>query len=325
MMKVDFKEYTFEGEDGLDIYGSSYEVAEPEGIVLALHGMAEHRKRYDEFAGILNEAGYSFYIHDHRGHGETALENNLPLGHFADENGWEKVVGDVKKHRELIEERNKNKKIPVFLFGHSMGSFVSRDYISRYPQDFSGAILSGAANIHRTELFLLKFFIGLEKLFKGEKKKSTIVENLIFSSNNQSFNDTETPHDWLSRNQEVTKEYYEDSRCGFSCTVKFYDDFYEGMKNTAYIENYNTIPNEFPLIFLSGEKDPVGGKDIIEIAEKYKKADLKDVEYKLYPQARHELINEYNKEDFFEDVVNWLNEKKISSKKQEDRGLNEKL
>ena len=323
MMKVDFAEYTFKGNDGLDIYGSRYEINEPEGIVLGLHGMAEHRKRYDEFANILNNAGYSFYIHDHRGHGETALENDLPLGHFADENGWEKVIGDIKKHRELIAKRN-SEGIPVFLFGHSMGSFASRDYISRYSQDFSGTILSGAAKVEKTELFLLKLFIGLEKLFKGEKKKSTIVENLIFSSNNKSFNNTETPHDWLSRNSEITKKYHEDNRCGFSCTVKFYDDFYEGMKNTAYLENYKSIPDNFPIIFLSGEKDPVGGNDIVDLAKKYKKAGLKDVEYKLYPQARHELINEYNKDDFFEDVIDWLDKKKISLKKQEDKGINKK-
>ena len=323
MMKVDFAEYNFKGKDGLDIYGSRYEIDKPKGVILALHGMAEHRKRYDEFANILNNAGYSFYIHDHRGHGETALENDMPLGHFADENGWEKVIGDVKNHRELIENRN-DREIPVFLFGHSMGSFVSRDYINRNPDDFSGALLSGAALVKRTELFLLKFFIGLEKLFKGEKKKSTLVENLIFSSNNRSFKDTETPHDWLSRNSEITKKYYEDDRCGFSCTVKFYDDFYEGMKNTAYIENYKSISENFPIIFLSGEKDPVGGKDIIELAKKYKKAGLKNVEHKLYPQARHELINEYNKDDFFEDVINWLDKNIISFKRQEDEGSNEK-
>ena len=323
-MTVDFAEYTFKGRDGLDIFASRYELAEPKGIVLALHGMAEHRKRYEEFANILNEAGYSFYIHDHRGHGETALENNLPLGHFADKDGWEKIIGDVKNHLELIEKRNKNIEVPVFLFGHSMGSFVSRDYISRNPYDFSGALLSGAAQVKRTELFLLKFFIGLEKFFKGEKKKSTIVENLIFSSNNQSFNDTETPNDWLSSNSKANKKYYEDPRCGFNCTVKFYDDFYKGMKNTAYIANYNTIPENFPLIFLSGEKDPVGGKDIIKLADNYKKAGLKNVEYKLYPEARHELINEYNKEEFFEDVINWLDKKKNEQKKKEDKGVNEK-
>ena len=311
-MKVDFAEYTFAGIDDLDIYGSRYELEEPEGIVLGLHGMAEHRKRYDEFASVLNEAGYSFYTHDHRGHGDTALENDLPLGHFADKNGWEKVIRDVKNHRKLIAKRNKENNVPVFLFGHSMGSFVTRDYISRYADDFSGALLSGTAYIKRTELFLLKFFIGLEKLFKGEKTKSNIVENLIFSSNNNSFNNTNNPHDWLSRNSEMTKKYHEDYRCGFSCTVKFYDDFYEGMKNTAYIEKYESIPENFPLIFLSGEKDPVGGKDIIKIVENYNKAGLKNIEYKLYPEARHELINEYNKDDFFEDVVNWLDVNKMN-------------
>ena len=310
-MKNKVGEYSFKGVDNLLVYGSRFEVEEPKGIILALHGMAEHRKRYGELAEKLNEAGYSFYIHDHRGHGDTALKNNLTLGHFADNNGWNKVIRDVEKHRELILNRNKKenndiKDLPIFLFGHSMGSFVGRDYIMRNPEDFSGAIFSGTGYVKNTELFLLKFFIGLEKLIRGKKKKSTIVENIVFSSNNKEFEPTQTPHDWLTRNSDVAHKYYNDERCGFSCTVQFYNDFYQGMKKIADKENYKNLPENYPLIFLSGDKDPVGGEDIVKVAYEYKDVGLKDVEYKLYENGRHEMINELNKEEFFKDVKEWL-------------------
>ena len=307
MKKTKAKDYTFVGANGLPIYGSSYEVDEPKAIIIALHGMAEHRKRYDEFAEKLNEAGYSFYIHDHRGHGDTALKNNLTLGHFADNNGWDKVIEDVKKHREYILNKNNFEEISIYLFGHSMGSFMGRDYIMRYPEHFSGAIFSGTGYVKNTELFLLKFFIGLEKLFRGAKKESKIVEDIIFSSNNKEFEPTQTPHDWLTRDQKVALKYYNDERCGFSCTVQFYADFYEGMMRLLDKDNYKNIPEDFPLIFLSGAKDPVGGEDIVEVVSDYKNAGLKDVEYKLYKDGRHEMINEINNDEFFSDVINWLN------------------
>ena len=301
--KNNFKEYYFKGADGLPIYASAYEVDEPKAVVLALHGMAEHRKRYEEFAQRLNNAGYSFYIHDHRGHGDTALKNNLPLGHFADEDGWYKILEDVRKHRKLILNRQHSQ---FYLFGHSMGSFLARDYIMRYSDHFDGAILSGTGLVKNIELTLLKFLIYLEKLIRGKKKKSKIVEKIIFSSNNKEFEPVNTPHDWLSRDEKITKKYYEDERCGFSCTVQFYADFYKGMKELANKKNYKKLPQDYPLIFLSGAKDPVGGEDIVEVAHDYRNAGLKNVEYKLYDEGRHEMINEYNKDEFFEDVINWL-------------------
>ncbi|MFW6029740.1 MAG: alpha/beta fold hydrolase, partial [Halanaerobiales bacterium] len=280
-----FNKYSFEAQDGLSIYASSFEVDNPKGIVLGLHGMAEHRKRYEEFAKKLNIAGYSFYIHDHRGHGDTALKNNLPLGHFADKNGWNKVLDDVKKHREYIlnkNDENSNKEIPIFLFGHSMGSFVARNYIMIEPEDFKGAIFSGTGHVKGSELFFLKLFISLEKFLRGANEKSKIVENLIFNSNNKEFEPTKTPHDWLTRDEEVVQKYYNDERCGFSCTVQFYEDFYKGMLALNNIDNYKVIANDFPMIFLSGENDPVGGEDIVEVVNDYKSAALKNVEYKLY-------------------------------------------
>ncbi len=305
----EFNEYSFEARDGLSIYASSFEVDNPKGIILGLHGMAEHRKRYEEFAKKLNKAGYSFYIHDHRGHGDTALKNNLLLGHFADENGWNKVLNDVKRHREYILNKNdeiEKNETPIFLFGHSMGSFVARNYIILEPEDFKGAIFSGTGHVKGNELFLLKLFIALEKLFRGANKKSKIVENLIFNSNNKEFEPTKTPHDWLTRDEEVALKYYNDERCGFTCTVQFYADFYKGMLALNNLENYKMIADDFPMIFLSGEKDPVGGEDIIEVVSDYKAAGLNNIEYKLYENGRHEMINEYNKDDFFADIINWL-------------------
>lgn len=308
MSRRTVKNYTFSGIDGLPIYASAYEADNPRGVLQVLHGMAEHRKRYGEFAKKLNQAGFSFYIHDHRGHGDTAEKNNLPLGHLGDEDGWVKIREDVRRHTELIREENSE--LPIFLFGHSMGSFLGRDFILQNHDLFSGAIFSGTGFVKPVQLFLLKPLITLEKIFKGKKGKSGFVENMIFSSNNNQFKPVKTPHDWLSRDKKAVSDYYNDKRCGFSCTTKFYDDFQQGMKNVADTAKYRTLPEEFPIFFVSGGNDPVGGEVIAEVARDYLRVGLKDVEYKVYPGARHEMINELNKEEFFSDIIEWL-EKRV--------------
>ncbi len=303
--KIDFKYSSF---DGKDIATTKYITENPIGVVQIAHGMAEHRKRYSDFAEKLTDEGYSVYINDHRGHGETAGKES-DLGFFAEKDGWNSVVSDMYKLTKLIKDENDS--IPIFLFGHSMGSFLTRTYITRYGKEIDGAIICGTSQI---EAFLLKMILPLaklEKLIKGQRGRSWLIDKIFFASSNKSFKPIRTKLDWLSRDEKIVDEYIEDKYCGFKCTTAFFEDFIGGMKYLAYTENFKTIPFDLPMFFISGENDPVSNKGlgVKKISENYRKIGIKDASFKIYSDCRHEILNEVNKEEIYSDIVNWLNEK----------------
>lgn len=268
--------------------------------------MAEHRKRYEEFAQELNKAGYIVYTNDHRGHGETA-KDDYELGFIAEHNGWSTVISDVYRLTEIIKKENSQ--IPIFLFGHSMGSFIIRTFITKYGKEVDGAIICGTGQVNKTPLSLAMSIAKLEKVLLGSKKKSLFIERLLFAFNNKSIKPKRTKYDWLTRDTKFVDQYILDDYCGFRCTTSFYIDLLSGMKYLADIDNYRKIPSDLPMHFISGEKDPVGNKGlgIKKIVENYKSAGIKDIEYKIYPKARHEILNEVNKEVVYGDIIKWLN------------------
>lgn len=304
MNKEDFE---FEGADGFTLQGTRFWTEPEVAVVQVIHGMAEHRKRYEEFGKILTDRGISVYTYDQRGHGDSAEANDQSLGHFAHRDGWDKVVRDAFYLTKFIKKRKGDSS--VILFGHSMGSFIARDYVTQFGEEVTGAIFSGTSMLDPLTLKLITPVAKLEKLFRGKLGKSKIMERIIFSSNNRNVEEAETKFDWLTRDREIVEKYIEDELSGFSCTTGFYDDFVYGMKRVSDEGSYELIPDDLPLLFVSGGEDPVGGPIIEDLAENYSQAGVKDVEYMVYPGARHELINELNKDQVFSDLIAWIEDR----------------
>ena len=299
--------FKFRSSDGLDIYVYKWlsQNEEIKGVVQIAHGMAENAPRYERFANFLNDRGYIVYANDHRGHGKTAgsIEE---LGYLADENGFDFLVEDMHDLSLIIKEDYPN--LPVFLFGHSMGSFSAQRYIMIYDRILDGLILSGSngrqGNILKAGVLFSKFEI--EK--NGRKYKSQRLHNLVFGKYNNAFKPNRTSSDWLTRDDREVDKYIEDPYCGTVFTAGFFHDFLAGLLSIEDKKNFDLIPKDIPIYILSGDKDPVGnfGKGVKNLYNRYIELGLKDVEYKLYKDGRHEMLNEINREEVFEDIVKWL-------------------
>ncbi len=273
------------------------------GIIQIIHGMAEHAGRYREFAEELTNCGYFVIAGDLRGHGKTE-KTMEDLGFFAGTNGWEIVLEDLF----LINAgaRKKFPGLPVFLLGHSMGSFFARDYAHTYGDRIAGVLLSGTGGdpgiMGEVGIFLAKREIKKN----GKRHRSRLLDNLLFGNFNKRFKNTITKFDWLSRDKEKVNAYVADPLCGYVPTSIFFLDLFGGVKKINKKINISKMPEDLPMLFLSGRKDPVGnnGRGVVQICKKYKKN--KNISLKLYKEGRHEMLNEINRKAVYCDVVNWL-------------------
>jgi alpha-beta hydrolase superfamily lysophospholipase len=267
--------------------------------------MAEHSDRYMRFAEFLTANNIAVYANDHRGHGKTAgkVEN---LGYFADTKGWKLVVEDMKSLTNIIHENHP--KLPVFLFGHSMGSLLFREYLFSSSQEVDGVILSGTAG---DPGLLGNVGIAVSKtecLLRGKKAKSTLLDKLSFGNFNTAFKPNRTAFDWLSRDTKEVDKYIEDSYCGSIFTAGFFNDMLRGINNINKFSNIQKISKILPVYFFSGAKDPVGEntKGVMKVVNVFKKAGLTDVSFKFYEEGRHEMLNEINREEVFSDILEWF-------------------
>lgn len=278
---------------------------ESRAVVQIVHGMAEHAKRYEHFARALVRKGYAVYAEDHRGHGKTAgaVEN---LGYFADKNGWDLVVGDVCLLTQTIRSRHPD--LPVFIFGHSMGSFLTRDYISKYHKEIKGVILSGTSGDVGSKAAFGIVLAALISLVKNKKSKSPLMDKLSFGQFNKAFKSVSTPFDWLSRDKDAVKKYLDDPYCGSVFTLGFFQDLFHGLRRINQPEIFQKVDKGLPIHFISGERDIVGGntKGVMETVRRYQNAGVRDVTYKFYEGGRHELLNEINREEVIGDIIYWL-------------------
>ena len=300
--------FQFESLEGQQIFVHKWleEGESPRGVVQIAHGMAEHSGRYERFARELVKNGYIVYAHDHRGHGRTAgLAGEM--GHFSDDNGWNLVVEDMYQLTGIIREEYPD--LPIFLFGHSMGSLLSRDYISKYGQLLTGVILAGTVGDPGFAGRVGTFLARLERKLMGTRKRSVLINKLSFGGYNKTFQPARTEFDWLSRDKNEVDNYIDDPYCGNPCSTGFYYDLLSGIQSINKMDNINKVPKDLPIYFISGEQDPAGemSKGVLGVYQKYKKAGLKEIRYKFYPEARHELLNEINRQEVFQDIINWLN------------------
>ena len=277
----------------------------PRAILQISHGMVEYVERYEGFAKFLNEHGILVAGNDHLGHGDSYTEE-WQKGYFAKEKGDICALQDL--HRMTLLLQKKYPDIPHFLFGHSMGSFFTRRYLCMYPNDIDGAIICGTgwkpAPVLKSGLLIVK----LLSFLRGDQFRSVFVTKLAFGNINKAFEPVKTSKDWLSRDIDVAEKYLADPKCGFLFTLNGYRTLFRSMLLAQDKMQLQKMDEDLPILFISGEMDPVGdfGKGVKKAVNAFSASGMQDVECILYPGARHELINERNKEEVFQDVLEWL-------------------
>lgn len=274
------------------------------GIVLIVHGMAEHIRRYDEFSRFLVSNNYIVYGYDQRGHGLTS-KSIEEIGYMNSADSFKVLVDDLEV--VLKELRKLHPDLPIFLISHSMGSFVSQQFIISKDFKLDGVVLSGT---NGNPGIMVNLGIGLANaihFFRGPKYRSKIMDHLIFGNFNKKYRVPKNFFNWLSRDEEVVKAYYDDEMCGALFTISFFKDFLKGLKSIS--KNYSKISKDLPIFLISGTHDPVGkyGKGVTRLYKDLTKAGIKDVSKKLYLEGRHEMLNEINKTEVYRDILDWLN------------------
>lgn len=275
------------------------------GIVQIAHGMVEHAQRYEDFSRFLASNGFLVYANDHRGHGRS-IKDEKKRGFFAKRNGFQKVVEDFEQITSKIRKNYPN--TPLFLFGHSMGSFIVRRYVQLYNHNIAGIVLSGTGGDPKTIGKIGLLIAKIERRLKGHYKKSPFMDRLIFGNYNKQFSPARTKFDFLTRDEKVVDRYIADPNCGFICTTSFYVDLLTGIQTIHQQKEYEKTPKSLPIFLLSGDKDPVGnnGEGVQSVYEQYIQSGSKHVSIKLYKEGRHEMLNEFNKKEVYHDIIQWL-------------------
>ena len=236
-----------------NIHAVSWLVENPKAIVQIVHGMAEYAKRYDRFASFLNSNGYSVYADDHRGHGATIEKGEIP-GDIG-EDGFNLMVEDEKVLSDHIREKHPGKKL--FLFGHSMGSFISQAYFQRYPDYADGIILSGSSAFQGNILYIGRFIAKIIMNLSSTPKPSNLLNFMSFADYNKKYKKRYTKFDWLSRDKNEVQKYIDDPLCGVVFPARFFYYFFDGLINIHKLRKQETVSGNFPILIISGDKDPV--------------------------------------------------------------------
>lgn len=304
-------EFTIATPDGVSLVCYKHKPeTEVKAVLVIVHGMAEHAQRYDSFAEYLVSENYAVYAYDQRGHGKTAgsIEN---LGFFAEQDGWQKVTDDLQLIVSKAKEENPGKKI--FVMGHSMGSFITRTYICQYSQNIDGVILSGTAGSAGALGKIGKALTCIISAIKGKRSLSPLLDKMSFGDFNKSFAPNRTKFDWLSRDNSEVDKYVNDPYCGTVFSIGFFNNLMNGLEYANNIKYAQKVRNDLPMYIFSGGNDPVSknAKQIPDVFEMYKKADINDIFMKIYDNARHETLNETNKKEVYADVLNWLDSKTL--------------
>jgi alpha-beta hydrolase superfamily lysophospholipase len=274
------------------------------GVVQIAHGMAETAGRYEYFADSLTRAGYAVYANDHRGHGKTAktIEN---VG-YCGQDGFNWMVKDLLELNKIIKKENPG--LPLFLFGHSMGSFLTQSYISKYGNTINGGILSGTTGKQGIMLHLGLMIAYMEMKVKGAKTKSPLLNKLSFGKYNAGFKPNRTEFDWLSRNNDEVDIYINDPFCGGVFSAGFFYDLLKGIKEMHSGKSMSGIPKDIPIYIFSGDRDPVGDKlsTVKHLIKTYSILGIRNVNYKFYIDGRHVMLCEPNKDEVISDIIKWL-------------------
>ena len=274
---------------------------QPKAVVQLVHGMVEHIRRYDETARALNEAGFAVVGHTHLGHGEKAERK----GWFAQKDGWDALIEDTHTLRKETQKQFPG--VPYFLLGHSMGSFVVRSYCLKYEDGLAGVILSGTGHFEKPIVSAGKLIARIQCALGMAQKPSHLLLKISTADNLKSYDDVQSESDWISRDRDAVSKYLADPLCGFVFTAGAYYDMFDGLSR-LYPEKLGPMKKDIPVYLFSGDMDPVGanGAGVQKVADEIRAAGVKEVTVKLYPGARHEMFNEINREEAWNDLIGWL-------------------
>lgn len=279
----------------------------PKAIVQIVHGIAEYVERYDGFAEFLNAQGVLVVAEDHMGHGQS-INNGGIRGYF--HGGWFTAVEDTMElmHRTMAEFPG----VPYVLFGHSMGSFMARTILCRYPDSgISAAVICGTGWQPRAAMPAVIALVSAFCKKVGEENPSDALQNLVFGSYNKRVEHPRTAYDWLSRDPKVVDAYAAHPLCGFTASTGLLREMMRGIQYIEQPQNLTAMNKALPVFFIAGGDDPVGsyGKAIPQAVAAFQKAGMQDVSSKVYPLGRHEILNEINKEEVYQDVWAWICQK----------------
>jgi len=285
----------------------------PKAIVQLVHGMAEYIGRYDDFAKFLVKNGYVVYGCDNIGHG-SSINKEEDLGYIAGKDGYINIVNDLSCLTNIAKDEYPG--IPFILFGHSMGSLLARYYAGLYGDGLDGLILCGTSGSNPLASIGLLLIVVISA-FKGRRFKSKFIDNMAFGQYNVRWKEKRTKFDWISLDSENVDRYIADRLCGYLFTVSAFGNLMRLLKAVTAKKWFMRIPDELPVLLVSGCEDPVGnyGVGVTETEEKLKLAGLRDVSKILYEGLRHEILNEKERETVYSDILSFT-EKVLGNKKQ---------
>jgi alpha-beta hydrolase superfamily lysophospholipase len=295
-------EFDFRADDGQTLLARRWlPEGPPRAVVQIAHGLAEHSARYARLAAALNAAGYAVYANDHRGHGPRAAAADL--GHFADVGGWAKVVGDLWTLNRRIAAEQPGK--PIVFLGHSLGSFLGRGFIAKHSDALAGAALSGSNGRPPMIATLGRLIAREERVRLGKRGKSDPIFQLWFGEFNKPFKPARTGSDWLSRDEKEVDAFVADPLCGFPFTTQLAIDVLDALPDVTSRKSLAAIRKDLPIYVFSGERDPVGA-NIKGLIQDLKATGFTQLTTRIYPGARHETLNETNRDEVTRDFVAWL-------------------
>ena len=304
------QEFRFPSADGATtLYGRIWvpDHGAPKAVLQLVHGIAEHIGRYDRFARFMSDHGYLVCAEDHLGHGNTP-ENAEDLGYTADKDGWVKMTDNVRALHERITPQYPG--IPYFILGHSMGSFLTRSYLIRYPGTVDACALLGTGQQPESVLKAGLAACRLEQIRLGRRGRSKLLQSLCFGAYNSQFKPNRTESDWVCPVDEVVDAYIADPFCQVMPTVTLMRDMLTGIRFNQQAENLAKMDKTTPVFFLSGDQDPVGsnGKGVRAAYQSFLDAGCSHVRLKLYPGGRHEMLNEHNWQDVYDELLSWFDQ-----------------
>lgn len=303
--------FTLDTADGVPVHVQRWlpdEGTAVRAVVQIVHGLAEHVGRYSHVAELLTTAGYAVYGDDHRGHGRTAVSDE-DLGFLAEHRGWATLVDDL--HRLMGRIREEHPGVPLIMFGHSMGSFLTQQLLFTFPGEIDAAVLSGTSGSAGGPLAEAGALAArIERARLGPRGRSPLLTKLSFGSYNDAFQPARTAFDWLSSDPAAVDAYVADPRCGFDATTQLWLDLLAGVRVIARPELQARIPSELPIHVIAGDRDPVGDdtRGVTALLEAYAAAGLTRVTHRVYP-GRHELVNEVNRDEVLADLLAWLDDR----------------
>lgn len=305
------EEFYFDSRDGESRLHAVRYRPEDEGgircILQVVHGMAEYVERYEEFASYLTARGFVVTGEDHLGHGRSVGDKGKQ-GYFCRQDPATVLVRDVHRLKKITEE--KYPEVPYVIMGHSMGSFITRNYLCRYGTGISGAVIMGTGMQPKAVLGAAKAVAAIQGKLLGQDHPSGLLDKLAFGAYGKGIASRRTAFDWLSRDEERVDGYIADPMCGFTFTVNGFRALFELVSRLHDPRNLEAVPKLLPIYMVSGDADPVGdyGRGVKRAYDSLVAAGLVNIKLKMYEGGRHELLNETNREQVMKDIADWVEE-----------------